>query len=638
MKDTSRTKGQLIEELTKLRRELSKLKKSASRHMRTEEELRTERDFLSTAINTQSDTFFVFDSSTGKALHWNRSFKDISGYSDEEIGAMKAPESYYSDEDLKKTANATQSMLANGKATIELSLITKDGNRIPTEYTASIIKDGTGNPSHIISIGRDLRDRKKVEEALRVQDERFRSVLENSPTIIFIKDLDSRYLFINRLWEKVFQVKKEDVVGKFDHEVFSKEMARAVRANDLKVIEADTPLEFEEIVPHDDGLHTYISNKFPLYDVSGKIEAICGIATDITERERVSEALRESEEKYSSLFKNMLNGFAYHKIVVDKENRPVDYIFLEINDCFETLTGLKREDVIGRGVKEVIPDIEKSKFDWIGEYGKIALEGGELRFEQYFEPLDKWYSILGFSNKKGYFAAVFEEITERKRAEELIRVSLKEKEVLLKEIHHRVKNNLQVISSILNIQSGYIDDKALKGVFMESQNRIKSMARVHEQLYQSKDFSAISIADYIRDLVRNIFDSYTRSSSLVEFKMDVEDKKLDIDTSMQLGLLLNELCTNTLKYAFPDGGRGKFMVEFKSVDNDNYLLLVGDDGVGLPKGFDIDKTNTMGFLLVKSIVEQIDGTLKIDQSSGGDGYCLIDAFLQLVFCDFSSGD
>jgi PAS domain S-box-containing protein len=136
------------------------------------------------------------------------------------------------------------------------------------------------------------------------------------------------------------------------------------------------------------------------------------------ERRRAEESLKENEEKYSSLFENMLNGFAYHKIVLDEDNRPVDYIFLETNRWFENLTGLKREDIIGKRVTEVIPDIENDKFDWIGEYGKIAMEGGELRVEQYAEPLGKWYSILSYSNKKGYFAVVFEDITERKHAEE----------------------------------------------------------------------------------------------------------------------------------------------------------------------------------------------------------------------------
>lgn len=130
--------------------------------------------------------------------------------------------------------------------------------------------------------------------------------------------------------------------------------------------------------------------------------------------------LNESENKYSSLFNKMLNGFAYNKVVFDKDHRPVDYIFLEINDYFESITGLKRGDIIGKRVTEVLVGIEKSKFDWIGECGKVAMEGGELRTEQYVEPLDRWYSILVYSNKKGYFAAIFEDITKRKRAEEAL--------------------------------------------------------------------------------------------------------------------------------------------------------------------------------------------------------------------------
>jgi PAS domain S-box-containing protein len=337
---------------------------------------------------------------------------------------------------------------------------------------------------------------------------------------------------------------------------------------------------------------------------------------DIVECNKTVDALRESEEKYSSLFKKMLNGFAYHKIVVDKKNRPVDYIFLEVNDAFENLTGLKREDIIGKRVKEVIPDIEKSEFDWIGEYGKIALEGGELRFEQYFEPLDKWYSIIGYSNKKDYFAAVFEEITARKHAEELIKKSLTEKEVLLKEVHHRVKNNLQVVNSMLNLQSNYIDDKKMKGIFMESQDRIRSMALVHEQLYQSKDLSSINVAYYLKSLKKNLFNTYKFATSLVQCNADIEEIKLNIDTAIPLGIIMNELCTNALKHAFQEGTRGELKVEFKHVGSDNCLLLVSDNGVGLPKDLDITNTESMGFLLIKSMIEQLNGSLQIEQGQG----------------------
>ncbi len=151
------------------------------------------------------------------------------------------------------------------------------------------------------------------------------------------------------------------------------------------------------------------------------IKSLKNLVSEAEERfKKTIGELNESENKYSSLFNKMLNGFAYHKMIFDEDNRPVDYIFLEINDYFESTAGLKRGDIIGKRVTEVLPGIEKSKFDWIGECGKVAMEGGEFRTEQYVEPLDRWHSILVYSNKKGYFAAIFEDITKRKRAEEAL--------------------------------------------------------------------------------------------------------------------------------------------------------------------------------------------------------------------------
>ena len=163
-------------------------------------------------------------------------------------------------------------------------------------------------------------------------------------------------------------------------------------------------------------------------------------------KNKVKEALRESESKYASLFENMLNGFSYHKIVVDKNDKPIDYIFLEVNEAFEHLTGFKREDIIGKKVTEVLSGIEKSEFDWIGHYGKVALTGDELRTEQYAEQLDRWYSVLGYSNKKDYFAAIFEDISERKKAEESLRKAHDELEETGSGSHCRVIKNCQIFA------------------------------------------------------------------------------------------------------------------------------------------------------------------------------------------------
>ena len=209
-----------------------------------------------------------------------------------------------------------------------------------------------------------------------------------------------------------------------------------------------------------------------------------------------------------------------------------------------------------------------------------------------------------------------DEIEERKLAEVQIRETLKEKEVLLKEVHHRVKNNLQVVSSILNIQAGYIEDMMLKSIFKESQERIRSMSLVHEQLYQSKNLSSISLPVYIKALVMNIFNSYTEVSSRVSLKIDIEDTGLNIDTAISLGLILNELCTNIFKYAFPEMRDGELCIDFAHLGDGSCRLTISDNGVGMPEGFDIEMTNSMGFFLVRSMVDQIDGSLEIDQSSG----------------------
>lgn len=159
----------------------------------------------------------------------------------------------------------------------------------------------------------------------------------------------------------------------------------------------------------------------PMLDEQNKLVGAVCLISDITEPEMAKQALRESESKYRSLFDNMINGFAYHQIIVDGNGKPVDYVFLEVNDAFEKLTGLKREHVVGKRVTEVIPGIEEDPADWIGKYGRVALTGEEMTFENYARLLNRWYSVSAYSPENGYFAAIFEDITERKQAEEALR-------------------------------------------------------------------------------------------------------------------------------------------------------------------------------------------------------------------------
>jgi PAS domain S-box-containing protein len=215
-----------------------------------------------------------------------------------------------------------------------------------------------------------------------------------------------------------------------------------------------------------------------------------------------------------------------------------------------------------------------------------------------------------------YLIAQILDITERKRSEAQIRNSLREKEVLLKEVHHRVKNNLQVISSLLNLQSGYTTDRKTTELFGESQNRVRSMALIHEKLYQSEDLGRINLEEYVVSLVSMLFRFYGTDPSKVKLQISIDRVTLNLDTAIPVGLLVHELVSNSLKYAFPDGRPGTISINFRGTDESRYVLRFNDDGVGLPTHFDIDKAPSLGLRLVKILTNQLGGELLFDRSAG----------------------
>jgi two-component sensor histidine kinase len=210
---------------------------------------------------------------------------------------------------------------------------------------------------------------------------------------------------------------------------------------------------------------------------------------------------------------------------------------------------------------------------------------------------------------------VNQDITEQKIAEDALAKSLDEKEMLLKEIHHRVKNNLMIISSLLNLQSRYIEDKDARDVFKESQNRAKSMAMIHERLYHSTDLKNIDFGDYIMSLTTDLYHTMVLDSDRIKLDIDVEDVKIDINNMVPLGLIVNELITNSMKYAFPNHKSGYIKIQLYR-EHEKITLVVSDNGIGLPEDVDYRKTNSLGLQLVKSLTDQIDGEIRLDKSQG----------------------
>jgi two-component sensor histidine kinase len=209
------------------------------------------------------------------------------------------------------------------------------------------------------------------------------------------------------------------------------------------------------------------------------------------------------------------------------------------------------------------------------------------------------------------------DITDRKKLDCHLQSSLKEKEVLLQEVHHRVKNNMQVVISLINLQCETIENKHICDLFNKTVDRINSMALVHQQLYKSKDFSKVDITGYVKSIVENLYVSHSVEPSKITLKIDKSDISLSLDSTISCGLIINELITNSLKYAFPDNRRGEIRVGFEYLGDGRLEMRVSDDGVGMPASSVHRDTDTLGLQIVKALAEyQLGGTIALDNTKG----------------------
>jgi PAS domain S-box-containing protein len=336
---------------------------------------------------------------------------------------------------------------------------------------------------------------------------------------------------------------------------------------------------------------------------------------DISKLKRVEKDYSESEERYKNLSELSPDAIL---VVIGEE-------IVFANKASATIFGFDNpQDLLGKNIFSFYhPDsVEKAK----ERLNKVLIERKSLNFiEKKIIARDGQIKDIEVGDApityNGQLAVqiVARDISERKKLEEDLKNSLKEKDLMMKEIHHRVKNNLMVIQSLLNLQSRYIKDTAARDIFKDSQNRAKSMAMIHESLYQSTDLKRIEFSDYINTLAKNLFYSYAADPNRVKMDVNVDKVMLDVNTAIPLGLILTELLSNCFKYAFPGDMKGEIKVDFHpyTEEGTNKLILkVSDNGIGLPEGFDPQKSDSLGLMLIYSLSEQIKASVKLDTAAG----------------------
>ncbi len=485
----------------------------------------------------------------------------------------------------------------------ECILLAAEDEKIPILKNAVYIE--LEGKQHIVESFFDISHIKEAEKALRESEERYRDLFENSSDLIQSIRADGSFIYVNRAWRETLGYNEEEVTHLTLNDVLHPSTKSHCMEKLKRIIGHDKPGTIETIFLTKDGREVVLEGNMNCKYNNGDVVACRCMLRDITERKKAEEEIRKSEEKFKTLFMNANDAIYIYDDIGGK--------IKEVNDVTSEMLGYSREELLNMSPR----DFNSQEYAaLLSERLKELKRKGKAIFETIYVgrigkqiPVEISSKIIDYKGKKAILT-ISRDITERKVAEES-----QKKELLLKEIHHRVKNNLQVIASLLNLQSRNFQDKDIRQAFAESQNRVRSMAIAHEKLYMSKDLENINARDYINNLASYLLHSYRIGTGKVGLEIDVDDIHLNIDKTIPLGLIINELITNSLKYAFIPGDEGAVSLSFKN-DGNLLVLTISDNGKGIPENIDIFNTDSLGMQLVITLIEQLKGKLELDRNTG----------------------
>ncbi|MCU0537668.1 MAG: PAS domain S-box protein [Hydrococcus sp. Prado102] len=460
----------------------------------------------------------------------------------------------------------------------------------------------------------EISERKRIEEELRESEERFRLAFDNAPIGIVLAAPDGHYLKVNRSFCKILGYSEAELLTMDFQSISHPDDLKTDLSNVRRLLSGEiSTYQLELRNYHKLGHIVWISLSVSLVRNSdGEPLYFIAQIKNITDRKQSEESLKQSEATLRSFYNSAPMMMGIVELVGD------DIRHISDNHATAAFVGLPPERMKGRLASELGIPQENIRM-WRDRYRESELTDNPVNFEcvhiteKGAIDLSATVSLIAKqANGNFRFSYIVEDITERKQAK-----AHKEQEVLLQEIHHRVKNNLQVICSLLNLQSRSLKDPFILDLFRDSQNRVKSMALIHEKLYQSNNFSSINMAEYIHDLANNLLRSYASKNSNIKLKIEIQQNfSMDIDSAVPCGLIINELVTNSLKYAFNPASKGEISIQATCDREKNLILTIKDNGRGLPENFDLENTKTLGLKLVKNLINQLRAKLAIDSQSG----------------------
>lgn len=580
-----------------------------------EERLRESEEKYRLLFEYAGDAAFAYNKEL-KLTDINRAACETIGKKKEELIGKDIFELGFLHPEDEEKARRVISRIFNGEKVVreKLRFKRKDGSYAIAEVTLTAIFRN-GELFTIITVVRDITAQEEALRKLEESEELHRAIVENTHDGIYIYR-ENKFLFVNRRLAEITGY-SETELAKIDifNLVHPEDRERLKEYARKRMERKPVPSTYEAKIITKSGEIKIL--EFAVTDIKfrGKYAAI-GSVRDVTERRKLIDELEEKERIF-----NAITDAAYDAIIMlDHEGNVVYW-----SKAAERIFGYSQREILGRPVhKFVVSERFQNvaidgfeKFRKTGEgplIGKVSEVVGRRKDGAEF-PVELSLSVLRIKDKF-YTIGILRDISERKKAHEKLQASLREKDVLLRELHHRVKNNLQIITSLLRLQSRYVQDPHVLNVLKDSQSRIKSIALLHEKFYRSEDLANVKFGDYIRNLINDLYRNYGVDKSRINLKLDLENVFLPIDKAIPASLVINELVSNSLKYAFPEGKEGTIEVKFKSKGKE-VEIVIKDNGIGFGKDVEFDSPSTFGFRLVRMLVkDQLKGAITLNKKNG----------------------
>jgi PAS domain S-box-containing protein len=561
---------------------------------------------LAVAIVADTDDAIIAKALDGTVLSWNTGAQRIFGYTAVEM-IGKSITRLFSLGRLNEEADLV-ARLARGEVVpnFETQRVRKDGAPIDVSITMSPIRDTSGKVVAISSIARDVTEARERERSLALAG----AIIQHSDDAVVAKRLDGTVISWNGAAERIFGYCADEMIGNPITRLFPDDRLHEEANLIARLVCGETISHFETQRIRKDGRRIDVSVTLsPIRDGSGQIVAVSKIARDVTALHRMQEQLRR-------VFDSVLHGL----LLVDRAGR------IEIaNRQIEAMFGYTRAELLGQPIERLIPERLRDTHGelfraFVAETGVretasrqelVALrkDGTEFPVEIGLNPIAATGALQ--------VLATISDITERVARLAQAERALAEKTALLNEVHHRVKNNLQVISSLLKMQARNAPAE-VETALGESYFRVRAMALIHEMLYEHGDLERIRLGSYLERLVKLLRDTYSARRDVVQMRFSGQDAevRLDMGRAISCGLIVTELVSNSFKHAFPQGRHGTISVELGAETEQDCLLVVRDDGVGIPESKALGESRTLGFRLLPVLTEQVGGRLELDRSGG----------------------